>query len=141
MPDTTIAKTIFIAATPETVWEILTEKDKLAAWFHPAAADLEAGADFELVGKADDGAPTRICWGTVEIMEPPTHLAYSFTLGPLDGRMTRVEWQLDAVPGGTRLNLRHSGLEATEGAFGLTLALDKGWDDHLGRLRAAAGVG
>jgi len=34
--------------------------------------------------------------------------------------------------------LRHEGLPQGQDAFGLTLALDKGWDEHLGRMRASA---
>jgi len=40
------------------------------------------------------------------------------------------------LEGGTRLSLEHEGLPAGAEAFGLALALDKGWDDHMGRMRA-----
>jgi len=46
-----------------------------------------------------------------------------------------VLWTLTEVAGGTRLSLEHSGLPQGEDAFGLTLALDKGWDDHIARMR------
>jgi hypothetical protein len=49
-----------------------------------------------------------------------------------------VRWALDEVPGGTKLTLKHEGLPAGEAAFGLTVALDKGWDYHLARMRADA---
>ncbi len=49
-----------------------------------------------------------------------------------------VKWMLEDVAGGTRLSLEHTGLPQGAEAYGLTLALDKGWDDHLARMRADA---
>ena len=43
MTETTITKTIYIAASRETVWAYLTDKDKLGEWFHPAGDDLAVG--------------------------------------------------------------------------------------------------
>ncbi len=41
----TLIKTIIIDASQETVWSFLTEKDKLAIWFHPADKDFVEGED------------------------------------------------------------------------------------------------
>lgn len=132
----TITKTIFFNAPRATVWAYLTEKDKLAEWFHPATADLGAGEDYALVQMSAEGDPVKQCWGTVQQWEPPARLVYSFTVKPLDGVMTKVTWTLDEAHGGTRLVLKHEGLAAAgEGALGLLMALDKGWDAHLGSLR------
>ncbi|NOX70964.1 MAG: SRPBCC domain-containing protein [Gammaproteobacteria bacterium] len=51
-----------------------------------------------------------------------------------------VTWLLQEVPGGTRLTLQHEGIEAAAGdmALPLLMALDVGWDAHLGRLRESA---
>lgn len=51
--------------------------------------------------------------------------------------VSTVKWSLRDVPGGTELALEHTGLPQGAEAFGLTLALDKGWDDHLMRMRGA----
>lgn len=132
----TITKTVFFRASRRTVWAFLTEKDKLAEWFHPAEADLADGEDYALLGHAPDGGVVKQCWGTVEHWEPPSKLIYSFTVKPLNGIMTRVTWTLDEALGGTRLTLNHEGLAAADdAALGLLLALDAGWDEHLGRLR------
>lgn len=57
----------------------------------------------------------------------------------MGGAGSTVKFTLDAVAGGgTRLSLEHSGLPTTQEAFGLTLALDKGWDDPLGRMHTDA---
>ncbi|MEM7523462.1 MAG: SRPBCC domain-containing protein [Pseudomonadota bacterium] len=132
MTEMTLRKTIYLEAAPEVVWAFLTKAEKLGAWFHPAAADLRPGEDYSLVG-ADGGA---ICWGRVTAMEPHSRLAYTFTVKPLDGHMTDVEWTLSKAAGGTRLSLVHSGLPEDERGYGLVRALDVGWDEHLGKLRA-----
>lgn len=133
MTDARIHKTIYLATTPDVVWSFLTEADKLGTWFHPAEADLVNNAPYALLG--DDG--TKICWGEVMEMDKPRRMVWSFTIKPLGGVMTTVEWGIEAVPGGTRLSLTHTGLDATEAGFGLLEALDTGWDQHLGKLRKA----
>lgn len=139
IPDATITKTVFFAASRETVWSFLTDKDKLAQWFHPAEADLVEGQDYALVSKAEDSSTVKQCWGNVVQMDPPTSLVYSFTIGPLAGEMTTVSWLLEEAHGGTKLTLKHEGIGAAAGdpALGLLMALDAGWDKHLGSLRSA----
>lgn len=141
MSDATITKTVFFATSRETVWSFLTDKDKLAQWFHPADADLVEGQDYALVGKAEDGSTVKQCWGNVVQMDPPTSLVYSFTIKPLAGAMTTVSWMLEEVHGGTKLTLKHEGIgaAAVESALGLLMALDEGWDKHLGSLRSELG--
>lgn len=132
---TTINKSIIIAASPETVWEYLTNKDKLGEWFHPARADLQSGQDYELI--SDDGS--NICWGAVQDMQPVSQLTYTFTIKPLGGAMTTVTWKLEEITGGTKLSLTHDGISQAAGdaAMGLLLALDAGWDEHMGKMRNA----
>jgi len=86
--------------------------------------------------RADSG--DKLMWGEVLVSEPYSRLEYTFTIAPMGDRTSTVKWTLTEVPGGTNLSLRHEGLPQGEEAFGLTLALDKGWDDHLGRMRASA---
>jgi len=132
---TTVNKSIIIAASPETVWEYLTNKDKLGEWFHPARANLAAGQNYELFG--EDGE--NICWGSVQDMQAASLLTYTFTIKPLGGGMTTVTWKLDEIPGGTKLSLTHDGISqaAGEAALGLLMALDTGWEEHLGKMRKA----
>ena len=50
-------------ASRETVWAFLTEKDKLAQWFHPADVDLAVGKDYKLkLTIHDDGTEGCGCW-------------------------------------------------------------------------------
>ena len=140
MPDSTIVKTIFLKADAETVWGFLTDKDKLGEWFHRADSDLVAGSDYVLRGQDDDGSEAGKCWGSVIEATRAEKLVYTFTIAPLGGAMTTVTWLLQEMHGGTRLTLHHEGIGAAAGdtALPLLMALDAGWDAHLGRLRNAA---
>ncbi|MCV0427506.1 MAG: SRPBCC domain-containing protein [Roseibium sp.] len=138
MTETTITKTVILNAPRNVVWDFLTKSEKLARWFHPSENDLEEGAEYALLDQRADMA--RVCWGTVLEMRPHESLVYTFTVKPLNGAMTTVRWSLKEVAGGTQLTLVHEGIEkaAGEAAFMMLSALDKGWDDHLGRLRQFA---
>ena len=136
MTTTTIEKSIFLAASRETVWDYLTDKDKLSEWFHPAADHLVEGKPYELLQDANN-PESKICWGDVLSAKKPSSLIYTFTVKPLGGAMTTVTWTLEEAAGGTRVSLKHEGVAeaAGEAALGLLLALDKGWDKHFDKLR------
>lgn len=133
MTETVLTKTIYLRATPAKVWDYLTDPDKLAIWFHKPKAALAAGA-YEMF-EVESG--DRLMWGEILVAEPFKRLEYTFSVKPMMGQSSTVKWVLEEVPGGTKLSLRHEGLPQGEEAFGLTLALDKGWDDHLARMRAS----
>jgi len=135
MTDTTIRKSVFLPASRMVVWEYLTDPAKMERWFHPADAPLAQGQDYTL-RNAKDG--DRMCWGKVIEMDPPSYMKWDFTVGPMDGAMSTVEWHLDDAPGGTRLSLTHAGLPEAAAGYGLVLALDKGWHAFLGNLHVAA---
>lgn len=137
MSNSTLIKTFIFATSPETVWSFLTEKDKLAQWFHPATSDLAEGEDYALVRENEHGELVKQCWGTVLKMDKPHMLIYSFTVTPFEGALTTVTWTLEAIKGGTKLTLKHEGIEkaAGEASINMLLALDKGWDKHLDSLR------
>ncbi|MDV7143191.1 SRPBCC domain-containing protein [Tropicimonas sp. TH_r6] len=135
MTEITLNKTIFLPADKARVWAFLTDPEKLAAWFHKPAVPLGEGTSYEMFGTQSG---ERLMWGEVISARPHDYLEYTFEIAPLQGHATRVAWTLEAVPGGTRLSLVHSGLPEGEAGFGLVLALDEGWDSHLGRLRTNA---
>lgn len=128
---TQLNKTIFLKASPQVVWSYLVEKDKLKSWFHEADADLAVGQAYRL---HDDGEDR--CWGQVVQMEPFRFLSYTFTVKPMGDKQSMVSFELEEVPGGTRLHLTHDGVDLDRpDDLGLVTALDKGWDSHFGRLR------
>jgi uncharacterized protein YndB with AHSA1/START domain len=138
---TTIHKTIFLKASRETVWSFLTDREKLGTWFHRADADLREGQEYTLFRIADDGEKIRQIWGRVIKASPPETLTCTFLIDPLKGAETTVTWVLEEAADGTRLSLTHTGIAEAAGpaAQHLLMALDCGWDDHLGRLRESAG--
>jgi uncharacterized protein YndB with AHSA1/START domain len=131
----TLTKSIYLRAAPAKVWEYLTQPEKLATWFHKPTMALAEGEDYEKFG-ADSG--NKMVWGHVTRMIPFTDLDYTFNIAPLGGVETTVSWRLSKVAGGTKLDLTHAGLPDGAEAFGLTLALDDGWDAHFGKLRTSA---
>lgn len=137
MTEKVLTKSIYLRATPAQVWAYLTEPEKLAIWFHKPTAPLTEGA-YEMFG-VDSG--NRLMWGDVTRAEPFTRLEYTFSIAPMGGATSTVKWTLTEVDGGTNLALRHEGLPQAAEAFDLILALDKGWDDHLGRMRISAHEG
>ncbi len=139
MTDVTITKSVFFAASRETVWGFLTQKEKLALWFFDAEADLVEGEEYALIKAQDDGSVSKMCWGKVLEMDGPARLVYSFSIKPFPGDETTVVWELEAVHGGTKLSMTHERIGAAgEAALGLFMSLDEGWDEHFARLRKAA---
>lgn len=136
MNSTAIEKTVFLGVPIEAAWGFLTEAKKLEQWFFKTDADFEVGAEYTLYSREEEGA--KRCWGEVLEMSAPNRLRQSFTIAPLGGVMTELLWELNAVEGGTRIKLTHTGIEAAgEAAFGLMSALDDGWDKHFAHMREA----
>jgi len=134
MTDTTIRKSVFLNASKEQVWAYLTDPDKLAIWFHKPEKTLSLGDNYSMFGISSGD---KLMWGNVMKSDPFDALEYSFTIAPMGDATSMVKWKLEDVAGGTRLSLEHSGLPQGSEAFGLTLALDKGWDEHISRMRAS----
>ncbi|MEO9649485.1 MAG: SRPBCC domain-containing protein [Roseobacter sp.] len=133
MNDRILKKTIFLKASREQVWSYLTAPEHMAKWFHAPRAPLKEGAALEMYGATSGDL---LIWGDVVEARAPEYLEYTFTVKPMGDAVSLVKWWLTAVPGGTELSLEHSGLPGTEESFGLTLALDHGWDKHFMQLRA-----
>ena len=132
MTDTIIRKSIYLNASKEQVWTYLTDPDKLAIWFHKPKTPLKGGEEYAMYGTESGD---KLMWGKVLKSNPYDALEYTFTIAPMGDAISTVKWALEDVASGTRLSLEHIGLPQGAEAFGLTLALDKGWDDHIGRMR------
>lgn len=136
---TTIHKTIFFNASREVVWSFLTDREKLAQWYHPAEEDLADGLDYTLFRLDDDGARVPQVWGRVLKWQPHELLVQTFVVKPFGEAETIVTWALEDASGGTRLSLTHEGVAEAAGpaTMQMLMALDDGWDEHLGDLRKA----
>ncbi len=134
MTEHILHKSIYLRAAPATVWAFLTRPDQMKTWFHAPNVALTQDARFEM-RKADDGS----CFmsGRVLASTPYELLEYRFHIPQMGETTSTVRWELTEIASGTRLTLTHSGLPQAAEAFGLILALDKGWDGHLDAMRAA----
>ncbi len=131
MTDPVMIKTIYLNATREKVWRHLTEKDLLARWFHETDRDLTANVAFQYLSFHIDKEDRKLMWGDVVEIDPPQRLVHTFTHQWLKGVVTTVTWELQAVEGGTQLTMTHAGIPSLEQLSDH----DKGWDEHLLRLR------
>ena len=134
MTDTALNKRIFLKASREDVWAFLTEPSKLAQWFHAPKTAMKEGAVLEMFGTESGDLMIS---GNVLVARAPEYLEYTFSIKPMGGAVSTVKWTLTDVAGGTQLDMRHEGLPQGAEAFGLTLALDDGWDKHFAQLRGA----
>ncbi len=136
MTEMKLVKTIFLKAPRAHVWRFLTEKDRLALWFHAAAADLAPGGALTLLTNSYGKEGERLCWGAVKEMNPPRRLVHTFTHQWIAGVETLCVWELEEFDGGTMLTLTHTGWEKLgEKAFAHAADHDAGWDEHFVRLR------
>ncbi|MTH99481.1 SRPBCC domain-containing protein [Roseibium sp. RKSG952] len=134
MTQAVLQKSIFLRATPETVWDYLTKPERLAEWFHKPERPLATGQKLEMYGTTSGDL---LIWGEVREARPPEYLEYTFTVKPMGDAVSTVKWTLEPVAGGTRLGLVHEGLPQGADAFGLILSLDSGWDEHFVKMRTA----
>lgn len=131
-----LVKTVFLKAPRPHVWRFLTEKDKLALWFHAAASDVKPGGDYTLLTNSHGKDGEKLIWGKALEMTPPSKLVHTFTHNMLKGVETTCAWELAEFDGGTILTLTHTGWEKVgDGAFIMAANHDAGWDEHFVRLR------
>jgi len=130
IPD--ITKTLEFDASPERVWDALTDPVQLGSWF-PNTVEIES---------MSPGNRGWFIWEDhgryrfeVEEIAPRERFVWRWANDPEkeleDTLTTRVEWRLEVRPeGGTRLKVRESGFETEEYRAGNV----KGWDHELGEL-------
>lgn len=129
-----------IAASPETVWELLVDPDKAVRWWGQAVL-IEAWPGGKL---RIEVTPHSIVSGEVLEVDPPRRLVctWGWELGGGGPELvppgsSTVEIELVASGTGTTFRLVHRGLP-DEGAAASHSA---GWDHYLGRLTVAASGG
>ncbi|MFJ2744889.1 ArsR/SmtB family transcription factor [Streptomyces sp. NPDC087440] len=100
--------TTYIAATPEKVWECLTDPDATAAyWGHRNVSDWQTGSAWE--HQRLDGSGTADVAGTVVETVPPRRLVLTWAEpGDEDaGRTSRVTFELKPFGDTVRLTVTH----------------------------------
>jgi uncharacterized protein YndB with AHSA1/START domain len=115
MAATTQVYQVFIAASPERVWEAITKPEFTAHYFFGSRIETTAEAGSRLRRVAPDG---KTVWNDDTVLEsdPPRRLVHTWR-GLYDAEMaseapSRITWEIDPQPGGvSKLTVVHDRLE------------------------------
>jgi uncharacterized protein YndB with AHSA1/START domain len=116
-----VERETLVEASPEEVWEALTEEDRLEEWLAPGV-DLDPVEGGEIAVRDGDGERA----GTVETIEERERFAFTWSR-PGEGE-SFVEFTIEGLPGGTRVTVIETPIGPTAMAFA-------GWGARLARLR------
>jgi uncharacterized protein YndB with AHSA1/START domain len=124
-----VERETMVEASPEEVWEALTDEDRLEEWLAPEV-ELDPVEGGEIA--VGDGEERRT--GTVETLEESERFAFTWSR-PGEGE-SFVEFTIEALPGGSRVTVVETPMDsaATISAAGSTALAAGGWDAHLARL-------
>ena len=132
---TSVEREVAIAASPETVWELLVDPEKAVRWMGTAATfELRPGGLYRV-----DVVPGNTAVGTFVEIDRPRRLVYTWgwESGPgssVPPGSTTVEFDLIPQDSGTLLRFRHSDLPSSKSAE----SHGHGWDHYFERLAAVA---
>jgi uncharacterized protein YndB with AHSA1/START domain len=115
-----VERETLVEASPEEVWEALTDEDRLEEWLAPEV-ELDPVEGGEIAVR--DGEEERS--GTVETVEEGERFAFTWSR-PGEGE-SFVEFTIEALPGGSRVTV----VETPIGPTAMALA---GWRPRLARL-------
>jgi uncharacterized protein YndB with AHSA1/START domain len=138
--ESTVSRTISIAASVDKVWAAITEAEHLKQWF-PQDAELE---DLAIGG---GGSFTFEGYGTfpfvIEELDPPRSIAYRWSnengrpVAPIDlAHSTVFRFTLEPIDGGTQLTVVESGFENLSDPAASLEGNRGGWDFELDELVA-----
>jgi uncharacterized protein YndB with AHSA1/START domain len=118
-----VERDTLVEASPEEVWEALTDEDRLEEWLAPDV-ELDPVEGGEIAVR--DGDDHRN--GTVETLEEGERFAFTWSR-PGEGE-SFVEFTIEALPGGSRVTVVETPIGPTAMAAG-------GWGPRLARLGRA----
>jgi uncharacterized protein YndB with AHSA1/START domain len=116
-----VERETMVEATPEEVWEALTDEDRLEEWLAPDV-ELDPYEGGEIAVR--DGDDHR--HGTVETVEEGERFAFTWSR-PGEGE-SFVEFTIEALPGGSRVTVVETPIGPTAMAIGA-------WGSALPRLQ------
>ena len=130
---------IYIAATPEKVWEGFVSKESNRILFMGAELEAEwkAGGSMAWVGPGPDGKPMKYDHGTVLRYEAPKTLQYTFAMGQSD-TASRVTLELVPETEATKVMVMHDQWADNDSAYAGTA---DGWPRILSRLKTLIETG
>jgi uncharacterized protein YndB with AHSA1/START domain len=125
-----VERETLVEASPEEVWEALTDEDRLEEWLAPDV-ELDPVEGGEIAVR--DGDDHRM--GTVETMEESERFAFTWSR-PGEGE-SFVEFTIEALPDGSRVTVVETPIRsaATHTAAGSTAIALGGWGPRLARLQ------
>ncbi|YAF96424.1 MAG: SRPBCC domain-containing protein [Nodularia sp. CChRGM 3473] len=139
---------IFYAYPPERVWQVLTNRQALAAWLMENDFEPRVGHKFQFqqrqfagginplqtVSLGEKTSSTPGLSGSIDCqvieLDEPRKLSYTWQ----DSMMCQpsiVTWTLEPVNGGTRLQLEHKGFQYEVIKVGEPMRLFPQWQSHL----------
>jgi uncharacterized protein (TIGR03086 family) len=121
-------KTVFLPVDPDTAFALITEPERLRRWKTVAArVDLRVGGDYRWTI-----TPGHVAMGTFTEIEPGKRVVYTWGWegdGQLPPGTSTVRVNLEAVDGGTTVQLIHEGLTPEQ-----EIGHAEGWNHFLARL-------
>lgn len=134
-----ILASVEIAAPMERVFRALAS-DEITRWWGAEdlyrttewSGDVRPGGSWRVAGVAADGKPFSVSGEYLEV-ESPSKLVMTWLPDWGDATATTVAYRLEAVPGGTRVTVRHTGFIGRADAC---LSHTQGWERVLGWLDA-----
>jgi uncharacterized protein YndB with AHSA1/START domain len=130
-----VEREIAIAASPETIWELLTREDEAIKWMGQSASfDLRPGGAYRV-----EVIPGNTARGEFVEIDAPHRLVYTWGWEPgsqsnLAVGSSTIEFELTPYESGTLLRFRHFDLPSADVAE----SHGHGWDHYLGRLARLA---
>lgn len=100
---------VFYAYPPQRIWEVITNRQALAAWLMENDFEPRIGHKFRFQHSTLPGIDGSIDCQVIELDEPK-RLSYTWQ-DKLMADASIVTWTLTPVDGGTRLQLRHQVLQ------------------------------
>jgi uncharacterized protein YndB with AHSA1/START domain len=130
---------IYIAATPEKVWDgfVSAESNRVLFMGAELEAEWKPGGSMAWVGPGPDGKPMKYVHGTVLRFDPPRVLQYTFAMGQSD-KMSRVSVELVPETEATKVTVTHD--QWAEDDPGYSGSSD-GWPRILSRLKTLIETG
>jgi uncharacterized protein YndB with AHSA1/START domain len=128
-----VVKTVTVRCPPATAFRRFTEE--LGAWWplathhmsdDPSSCAMEGRIGGRLFERGKDGSEK--VWGVIELWDPPHRLAFTWQVKLPPEQAQRIDVTFAPAPGGTRVDLVHSGWERLGDAAATRRdSYDKGW--------------
>ena len=113
-----ITKERILTHSIDKVWSAITKAEELSTWFVRANFKAEVGYQYSF-DSLDETEDCSTIIGEVLTAKPYT-LSYTWIVKDIPETTTTVTWRLEAVEGGTKLHLEHSGISNYSGDTAVT---------------------